>query len=267
MLDFVAIDFETANRTPGSICSVGAVRVRNGRVVDTFTTLVKPPTGGRFTFTYLHGIDATKVRNAPTWAEVSPRLSAFVGGDTVVAHNASFDLTRWRKADREARVPKRAVNYLCTWGAVSAAMPDLPNHKLPTVAAALGVPQSQHHDSTDDARVTAGVLVALTERAGAERVAKHRYRLAGNVLNAPKDPLRRLGTQVARPARTDGHRWTDADGRRAQGVRRAGAGRVLIVGQIGGADPSAQRAASSSADHWWECPRWCWSAKGHAKHT
>lgn len=67
-LDFTAIDFETANSYRGSPCSVGLVKVRDGRIVDESSTLIHPP--GRFDHfddfnTWLHGINAEMVAGAP----------------------------------------------------------------------------------------------------------------------------------------------------------------------------------------------------------
>jgi DNA polymerase III subunit epsilon len=72
-LDFVALDFETANRSHASACAVGAVRVRDGQVVDEYFTLVRPGEGlddfepGNVR---VHGITSEAVESAPGWAEV-----------------------------------------------------------------------------------------------------------------------------------------------------------------------------------------------------
>ena len=94
MLDFTAIDFETANSKRASVCAVGATRVRDGRIVERFNQLVHPPLGyDEFNQWNIrvHHIHPEDVAQSPSWPEVAPRLSAFIGSDTLVAHNANFD--------------------------------------------------------------------------------------------------------------------------------------------------------------------------------
>lgn len=81
VIDFVALDFETANRSPSSACAVGAVRVRDGVVVDDFHTLIRPPEEhGEFepVNARIHGVRARDVEDAPLWPEVYPELRAFI---------------------------------------------------------------------------------------------------------------------------------------------------------------------------------------------
>lgn len=92
MKDFAAIDFETANSEPTSVCSVGVVIVRDGVVADTFYSLIKPvPEYYDFWCSQVHGLTESDTRRAPVfpevWAEIAPRLE----GLTLVAHNKAFD--------------------------------------------------------------------------------------------------------------------------------------------------------------------------------
>ena len=79
MLDFTAIDFETANHSAASACSVGLAKVRNGKIVDRAGWLIRPPEGhDSFTEwnTRIHGIVATDVVDAPRWIEQLPELTS-----------------------------------------------------------------------------------------------------------------------------------------------------------------------------------------------
>ena len=73
---FVAVDFETANRMGGvSACQVAMVKVLDGQIVDRLNTLIRPPKGWDFfEFTYLHGISATDVAEAPGWTNIALSL-------------------------------------------------------------------------------------------------------------------------------------------------------------------------------------------------
>src|SRR5690606_27234925 len=88
-LDFTAIDFETANSSPASACSVGLVRVRGGEVVATAGWLIRPPAGHDEFQEWnikIHGIHAHEVADAATWPEQFDRLCDFAGADVLVAH-------------------------------------------------------------------------------------------------------------------------------------------------------------------------------------
>ena len=79
-MDFVSIDFETANAKRASACSIGMARVRNGEIVETFYELIKPEP---FDFNYInisiHGITPEMVDTKPTFVELWARINSFVG--------------------------------------------------------------------------------------------------------------------------------------------------------------------------------------------
>ena len=88
---FVAIDFETANHSRDSACSVGIAIAEGGRLVALERRLIRPPTS-EFFFTYIHGLTWNEVRDEPSFAEVWRDLDPVIAGaDFLAAHNASFD--------------------------------------------------------------------------------------------------------------------------------------------------------------------------------
>lgn len=89
-MTFTAIDFETAiGHHP---CSVGIVTVENGRIVDEFVTLIKPPRNEYSPFTIaVHGISPRDTVNAKTFAQVYPEIKKRLENRLIVAHNESFD--------------------------------------------------------------------------------------------------------------------------------------------------------------------------------
>jgi len=93
-LNFTAIDFETANRSSASPCAVGLVKVVEGQIVDTYSTLIKPPYPNDWFATgniEVHGIHPEDVADAPIWAEALEQILGFIDMDDLIAHNASFD--------------------------------------------------------------------------------------------------------------------------------------------------------------------------------
>jgi len=95
MTGWVAIDFETANALRGSPCSVGLVRVKEGQIVEEWSSFIKPPDGHDHFDAFnvrIHGITANHVRDAPGWPETLERIVQFAGDAPFVAHNAAFGI-------------------------------------------------------------------------------------------------------------------------------------------------------------------------------
>jgi DNA polymerase-3 subunit epsilon len=166
MLNFVALDFETANSFRGSPCALGMVRVRNGEIVDEVRTLMRPPKrhshfDGRNIG--VHGITPSMVMEAPAWSELLPLLVEYVGDDVVVTHNADFDIGVIRAACVADGLEWPELTFLCSLVLARSAL-RLPSYRLPFVVEALGQSMGNHHDPLDDARGVAAVVRALAER-------------------------------------------------------------------------------------------------------
>lgn len=91
-MNFVAIDFETANGAKNSACAVGIVTVKNGIITDSYYTLIKPP-GNSYHWGCIrvHGIKPKDTLNSPTFYDLYPEFQQRLQGQVVVAHNAPFD--------------------------------------------------------------------------------------------------------------------------------------------------------------------------------
>jgi DNA polymerase-3 subunit epsilon len=173
MLDFTAIDFETANSYRGSPCAVGLVRVRGGQAVDERRWLIRPPAKANFFepfHTMLHGIDAEQVRDAPRWDVVLPAIADYIGDDVVVAHNAGFDIGVIRYACAVDNIEWPEMRFLCSMVMSRRAL-SLPSYRLPFVAESLGCAMGEHHDPLADAHGVVGVVRALAGEAGATTLA------------------------------------------------------------------------------------------------
>lgn len=92
MKDFAAIDFETANGQRSSVCSVGVVIVRSGKIVDKFYSLIQPsPNYYTYWTTETHGLTRTDTDRQPTFPEVWAQIKDRMAGLPLVAHNRPFD--------------------------------------------------------------------------------------------------------------------------------------------------------------------------------
>lgn len=168
MLDFTAIDFETANSYRGSPCSVGLVKVRSGAIVDERHWLIRPPEQvDRFdAFNIsIHGITPEMVADAPRWNVVLPQIIDFIGGDVVVAHNAAFDTGVIRYACAVDGIEWPALTFLCTLVIARRAFA-LPSYRLPFVTEACGVTLQGHHDALADARAVVDIVRGMATSGG-----------------------------------------------------------------------------------------------------
>jgi DNA polymerase-3 subunit epsilon len=155
---FVAIDFETATKSPDSACAVALVRVENDELVRRETRLIRPPRP-EFTFTYLHGISWHEVASAPTFGELWPTLLPMLeGAGFLAAHWATFDEGVLRACCAAARQRPPALRFECTvewakrvWGLRTAKLPDVCRH--------LGL-RLDHHNAASDAEACARIMIA-----------------------------------------------------------------------------------------------------------
>lgn len=87
MKDFAAIDFETANECRSSVCSVGVVIVRDGRIVDSFYSLIHPePEYYKWFCRQVHGLSEEDTEDAPVFPYVWEKIAPMIEGLPLVAH-------------------------------------------------------------------------------------------------------------------------------------------------------------------------------------
>ncbi|ROS29230.1 DNA polymerase-3 subunit epsilon [Rathayibacter sp. PhB127] len=173
-IDFTAIDFETANSHGASACSVGLVKVRDGRVVDRAGWLIRPPYGYDDFLewnTRIHGIRKHDVHGAASWVEQFADLVAFAGEDVFVAHNAGFDMSVIRAACAATALELPAYDYLCSLQLARRTY-QLESYRLPSVAFAAGYDDFRHHDASADAEACAAIVVHAARRHGAGSLAE-----------------------------------------------------------------------------------------------
>ena len=163
MLDFAAIDFETANNERSSICSVGVVIVRNGEIVDKIYRLIRPtPNYYSYFNTRVHGLVREDTEHAPIFPDVWKEIAPLIEGLTLVAHNSPFDEGCLKAAYRTYQMDYPDYSFVCTCRASRRAFKkQLPNHQLHTVAAACGYDLTQHHHALADAEACAQIAINI----------------------------------------------------------------------------------------------------------
>ena len=161
MKDFAAIDFETANGKRSSVCSVGIVIVREGRIVDKFYSLIRPrPNYYTQWTTAIHGLDHFDTDYEENFPEVWDRISDRIEGLPLVAHNKPFDESCLKAVFAKYGMPYPGYVFHCTLAASRRCL-KLPNHKLHTVAAACGFDLANHHHALADAEACAEIALKL----------------------------------------------------------------------------------------------------------
>jgi len=163
-LDFVVVDVEAtgAKTPPNRLIELGAYRIRGGRIVDKFLSLVNPEIPIPRFVASLTGISNDMVKNAPVFAEVAPQWLDFVSDSVLVAHNAPFDTSFLNHEISRVYANHRMVNpHLCTVRLSRRAFPDLSNHRLETIAQHFSIPIASRHRAGSDALATAEIFIVL----------------------------------------------------------------------------------------------------------
>jgi len=158
--EFVVFDIETTGFSPyaDKIIEIGAVRIKEGKIVNLFSSFVNPQRPIPYRIETLTGINDAMVMNAETINTVLPKFLEFCEGATLVAHNASFDMGFIKKscADLGYNTEFTAVDTL---GMARFLLPSLNRFRLDTVAKALKVALRNHHRAVDDAECTADIFI------------------------------------------------------------------------------------------------------------
>jgi DNA polymerase III subunit epsilon len=164
--DFISLDVETAARHRHSICQIGIVGFSGGREVFAREILVDPGCDFDPMNTWIHGLTGSHVRGAATFKALHKDLAPFFDDQLVVAHS-SFDETAMNAACVHHGLSSFAARWADTVAMARRAWPDLPNHRLSTVAAHIGH-AFRHHNALEDARAAGAVALAAMEALGSQ---------------------------------------------------------------------------------------------------
>lgn len=158
MNDFAAIDFETANNIPSSVCSVGVVVVRDGLFADSFYALIQPePNYYTYWCSRVHGLTRADTEEAPVFPFVWERIQPLIEGLPLVAHNKAFDEHCLKAVFKVYQMDYPDYVFYDTLRAARRCFPYLANHQLQTVAAECGYQLTLHHNALADAEACAWI--------------------------------------------------------------------------------------------------------------
>ena len=177
--DFVAFDLETTDKNVDGceIVEIAGVRVRDGRIIDEFRSLVRPRVPIAPKAAEVHGYSEAQLQGAPHFEDVWPAFRAFVGGDVLVAHNGHwFDFPILRRMAE----PWGGAMDIAVYDTLPLARDLHPgSRRLPDLALAFGIPLLEAHHALDDARALALVFLRLED----EKLARGRKTALVNLLD------------------------------------------------------------------------------------
>ncbi len=169
--EFVVFDIETTGLSPINckITEIGAVLVRDGKIVDKFNTFVNPGEHIPENITALTSITDEMVADAPDISEALPKFLEFTGDRILIAHNANFDIGFIRVACEGLKLPFENT-YIDTLALSRYLNPELKNHKLDTLAKYFSLEDFHHHRACDDAHILGLIFGKMTEKLKGEGV-------------------------------------------------------------------------------------------------
>ncbi len=146
---YIVFDVETPNRLCDRMSAIGITSVEDGRITDSFYSLVNPETYFDQFNVELTGIDENIVKNAPTFPELWEEIQPMLSNGLLVAHNAVFDTSVLKKCLRYYQIEwKPYVRYICTVQMGRKLLPDI-SHKLNVLCDYYGISLDHHHADSD----------------------------------------------------------------------------------------------------------------------
>lgn len=194
------IDFETTGMSPGQgarATEIAAVLVRDGRIVDRFSSLMRSGAWVPPFIEQLTGINNRMLATAPPSADVMRDVLRFTAGCGMVAHNASFDRAFWRQeaalaAAAEPGCEPDDAEFACTLLLSRRLHPEVPNHRLGTLVEWHGItPTGRAHRALADAEVTAELWLRLTHEVQRRFAASTPFALMCALQRSPRQQLAR----------------------------------------------------------------------------
>lgn len=162
--DYVVFDLETTgfSQEKDKIIEIGAVRVKNGKICEKYSTFVNPERSIPERITDLTSITNDMVKEAPTIETVLPEFLEFIGDSVLVAHNAGFDHGFIRQKAKEQGM-ETDFTVVDTVGLARVLFPELAKYKLDNIAKKLKISLENHHRAVDDAGATAEIFEKFVE--------------------------------------------------------------------------------------------------------
>jgi len=152
-MKITAIDFETANNKPASVCSVGLSVLEDGCIEEAYYSLIHPEHNVSWFSPHnimIHGIRKEDTADAPEFASVYREMKPFLEDGIVCAHNAAFDMGCLKAACINCGLPVPYLRYFDTLALSRSMYPGLRHHRLNDMCDYLNI-ELEHHNAASDA--------------------------------------------------------------------------------------------------------------------
>ena len=165
-LSYVIMDIETTGLDPvnDEIIEIGAIKVAGKEIKDMFNMLAKPEKALPPNITDLTGISSEMLANELPIKPVISKFADFIGNSILIAHNAEFDISFLRNKMKKW-LNKDIDNFvICTLLISRDILPNLENHKLPTIGHYFGLETANRHRAIGDSTLTYEIWLKLLEK-------------------------------------------------------------------------------------------------------
>ena len=189
-MNFIALDFETANHRRDSVCEMGIAVVVDGAITESRSWLVRPQQNWfHYMNTRIHGIDANQVAEQPEFDKVWEEAKCYFEHAHLVAHNASFDISVLRSVLLQYDLPAPTMHYTCSLAVARRAWSGLPSYGLKSLAKHFAIPLD-HHSAEPDAIASALIVLRAAEEHQIEHLSElcDTFRLHLKRLSADHSP-------------------------------------------------------------------------------
>lgn len=159
---FVAFDTETTGFSPSKdrIVEVGAVKFRNGVILEEKNWLINPKRSIPYWAKRVHGITDEMVKDKPGFAEVYPEFREFIGGSVLLAHNAGFDVTFLTESIQRDELKKPKNRVIDSLTLFRGWFPDSESFSLEALADHLDIKGAGFHRALADSMYIYAILNA-----------------------------------------------------------------------------------------------------------
>lgn len=154
-MDFITIDFETANQYRNSPCEIGLTFVEDNKIINSKSWLIKPKEMDFNDFNIsIHGIKPEDIYNKPEFDEIWNEILPLIDNKFIIAHNASFDMSVLRNTLDLYSIPYPNIQYVCSYIFSKKLWLNLPSYGLSNLCRINGI-ELNHHRAESDSLATA----------------------------------------------------------------------------------------------------------------
>lgn len=163
--DYIIFDIETTglDSSYDEVIEIGAIKVKNNKIVSKFNSLVKPKNEIDEYITELTGITNEMVKDAPTIEEILPDFMNYIGNDILIGHNVNFDINFIYDNLYRNKFDVLTNDFIDTMRISRKLLPELPHHRLIDLAKYFKIDSTNNHRSLKDCEITMIVYENLKE--------------------------------------------------------------------------------------------------------